>query len=342
MTIDLNTTAQQYATRYPPKARWNRVGLFLLHTTETPSRSRHGSTLLGWPGYDGGAKAPNTTLLPDLQAKVLRARQHFPANSSARALRNGAAPGETNAVPCGVHQVELVGTCSRQVSRDWQRRGLVPDVDFVEWWRPPGWVLDDLAAYWVDLHRRWGVPLQLGSALWPAYPSSPEMDRAARMTRRQFERARGLVGHLHAPENEHLDPGAFPAGDLLRRALALAGQTPTTAPAQEDDMPTPDDLLNAPLHLGDGAKATLARLGGQKAQGDITVRDALIRSTVSSWSAEVTARQALAAVAALAAVVQAQASHGGADGAALVAAAKEGARQALDGVTLTVDATPGD
>lgn len=235
-----NRTAQWYADRYPPKAFWDEVLKELIHTTETPSRSRHGSKLYAWPGYDGGAKAPNRTVLPDLQGGRLLLRWHFPGNSSARALRNGAEPGETNAVPGGVIQTELVGTCSPQVSRDWQRRGLVPDVDYVEWWRPPSWCLDGLAQLWVADHHRWGVPLELGSTLWPAYPSSPALDRAARMDRREFERARGLLGHLHVGDgNEHLDPGAFPARDLLRRALALEAQHHN--PQLEDDV-TPEDI----------------------------------------------------------------------------------------------------
>lgn len=330
--IERNRTAQWFADDYPPKASWDRLRKLLAHTTETPSRSRHRSRLLAWPPYDAGAKAPNSTFMPDLQERRILVREHFPANAASRALRNGSEPGETNAVPGGVHQVELVGTCSREVSRKWQARGLVPDVDFVEWWRPPGWVLDGLAAYWLDLHRRWGVPLKLGSALWPAYPSSPELDRAARMSRREFERAEGLVGHLHAPENEHLDPGAFPAGDLLRRALALASGTPTTT--SEDDMPTPRDLWAAKVKLEKGALAVWRRIGGN---GDSPPAEELLKvAFAQSVDAARLSRAALAEIAALRVEVATAAKGGPVDLAAVQEAARKGVADAMDGVEATV------
>lgn len=333
MTIERNRTAQWFADDYEPKARWDRLRKLLLHTTETPSRSRHGSKLWAWPGYSAGSSAPNATLLPDLQGRRLLVREHFPANAAARALRNGSEPGETNAVPGGVHQVELVGTCAPSVSRDWQRRCLVPGVDFVEWWRPPAWCLDALAAYWLDLHRRYGIPLKLGSALWPAYPSSPAMDRAARMGRREFERAEGLVGHLHAPENEHLDPGAFPAGDLLRRALALASGTPTTP--SEDDMPTPRDLWAAKVSpLGGGALAIWRRIGGKDATPP--AEELLKVAFAQSVDAARLSRAALAEIAALRVEVATAAKGGPVDLAAVQEAARRGVADAMDGVEATV------
>lgn len=323
MTIDVNHTAQWFAGRYPPKASWDQLRKWLTHTTETPSRSRHWSKLFAWPGYDAGAKAPNATLLPDLQARVLYVRQHFPENASSRALRNGSAPGETNAVSGGVHQTELVGTCSRQVSQDWQRRGLVPDVDYVEWWRPPGWVMDALAEYWVGLHRRWGVPLELGSALWPAYPSSPEMDRAARMNRRQFEKARGLLGHLHAPENEHLDPGALPAGDLLRRALAIAGG-PTPTPQQEDDMPLTDQDVQ---RIAEAVWSRLLPSGLEAPKTYAQPASTLLAvAAADARTGKTTAAQTVAAVGALAGQVSA---GGGLSPESAQAAAEAGAEAAL-------------
>lgn len=247
--INRNATAQNFAARYPPKARWTTLRLLVAHMTETS----------GWPGYDGGAKAPNRTLRPDFARKALDVREHFPANAASRALRNEAGGGETNAAPGGVHQWEIVGTCSRETSRKWQRQGLRPGVDYLEAWNVPGWLLDAFASEWVDLHRRYGLPLELGSTDWPAYPSSPEADRRARMSRAEFERARGLIGHLHVPENTHLDPGDFPAQDLLRRALALAGGRPAPAPNPQED----DVELTDPVPLGPGNRIRLGRVLGR-------------------------------------------------------------------------------
>lgn len=329
-----NRTAQWYADDYPPKARWDTVRKWLAHSTETPSRSRHGSKLWAWPGYNGGASAPNRTILPDLQGRRLLIRWHFPGNAAARALRNSGSGGETNAVPGGVLQTELVGTCAPAVSRDWQRRGLVPGVDFVEWWRPPGWVLDGLAQVWVADHEKWGVPLVLGSTLWPAYPSSPALDRRARMGRREFEQARGLVGHLHAPENEHLDPGAFPAADLLRRALALKGGT--TTPNTEDEMPLTDADVE---RIAAAVWAHGLRSGIQAGRFAQPAGDLMAWAAAHALGARRAAESDVTATSSLAAAIAA----GGADTAAVVEAAREGAAAALSEIRLTTATDgPGD
>jgi hypothetical protein len=80
-------------------ARMN-VNVGCLHTTEGTS----------WPGYDGGAVAPNLPAKPVMSGRHLQWRQHFRLNTSSSALVNNAGGVATNTL--NVVQVELVGTCN--------------------------------------------------------------------------------------------------------------------------------------------------------------------------------------------------------------------------------------
>lgn len=216
------------------------VNVACVHTTETT----------GWPGYGGGAMAPNVTGRPRIRGRRLDWRQHFRANTSSRALRNLTGGVETNTL--NVFQLELVGTCDESKRSRWgtQRAG----VDYIFWPDPPDWALRDVADLLRWLHADHDVPL-VAPSLWLAYgpdprrpgiaPASYGKESPARMTGAQWRRFTGVCGHQHVPENVHGDPGAFPIDRVL--ALAKGGDpaptpapTPTPAPAPQpgdDDMP---------------------------------------------------------------------------------------------------------
>lgn len=196
--------SQWFAERYPSLTA--RPSVVVLHTTE-------GRT---WDPYRDGAIAPTLTVMPMPMSRRLAWRQHFPANRAARALRATPA-GPTN--NRGAIQIEMVGTCSRTGPG-------------YHWPTAEDWALQGIADFLVWANAEWGIPLTAARG-WPAYPSSPELDRSTRMSMREWMSFRGVCGHLHVPGNTHLDPGDFPIESVLDMAR-------TKRNAQEDDMPLTD------------------------------------------------------------------------------------------------------
>lgn len=173
----------------------------LWHTTETSG---------GWPGYGvGGGSCPNLTYEPWKH----QWRQHLPLNGTARALAN-ATGYQTNRQ--GTVQVEL--SCTN----GWQASAVAAGKAV---WMFDDQAIKDLADFSRFMHDEWGVPLTT-SVAWPAYPTAP-----ARLSPAGFTAYRGHCGHMHAPYQDHGDPG----GLAVPRFLAIAqGSTP---PPTEDDMP---------------------------------------------------------------------------------------------------------
>lgn len=195
------------------------VNVVVLHTTE-------GRTL---PDYGGGASAPTLTAMPDFVAKKLRWYQHFDVDVSARALVNLKGGVETNTA--NVAQVELVGTCDPATHAKWTKAGSA----HIYWPEAPEWALFDLAQFLRWMHVQHGVPLS-GPSAWPAYPGSYGATKA-RMSYEQWNRFRGVCGHMHAPENTHGDPGSI----NFTRLIALAkGTNPTSE--EDTDMPTAKEI----------------------------------------------------------------------------------------------------
>jgi hypothetical protein len=203
---------------YPPADRtiqWiNDTGTFQSGVEKVVLHCTEGT---GWPGYNGGASAPHFTVMGDFDQKRLVWRQHFRMDRYSRSLRNPAGGVQTNID--GAITVEIIGTCNRKTS--WKEPHL-------HMWDLPEWALRGLADWVRWCHVEHGIPL-VAPGLWPAYPSSPTLDARARMSGAEWNAFRGVCGHLHVPENTHLDPGDFPIGDLLTLAgdtVALtAGQT---------------------------------------------------------------------------------------------------------------------
>ncbi|MGJ5895160.1 hypothetical protein ACSCBZ_24870 [Streptomyces niveiscabiei] len=199
------------------------VNVVVLHTTE-------GRTL---PDYGGGASAPTLTAVPDFTAGKLRWFQHFDVDVSARALVNLKGGVETNTN--NVAQVELVGTCDPATRAEWVKAGKRQNVNFIYWPEAPEWALFDLAQFLRWMHTQHGVPLT-GPASWPAYPGSYGAAKA-RMSYEQWNKFRGVCGHMHVPENTHGDPGSI----NFSRLIALAkGATPTSE--EDTDMATAKEI----------------------------------------------------------------------------------------------------
>jgi len=156
---------------------------------------------IGWPGYNGGGYAPHLTVGSDGEHLIWR--QHIDLEKNARALRNEPGGVQTNLDGC--IQVEVVGTCDRKSSV----RGHELDM-----WNLPEYAIKGLADFVMWCHEKYDIPLVIPKQ-WPKYPSSPELDKAARMSYAEWKKFSGICGHLHVPENTHLDPGDFQIHEIL-------------------------------------------------------------------------------------------------------------------------------
>lgn len=224
-----NTTIQWFADRFPG-SRFN-ANCGCLHTTEGTS----------WPGYEGGAVAPNATARPSFAKQRLHWRQHFPVDMSSRALRNQAGGVETNTL--NVFQIELVGTCDgddrgRTSTRTtWRRRGLVQDKDFIYWPEAPDWALAGLARMMAWLNVEHGIPLASPrQGRWKPYPASfgPGGNR---LSRTDWHQLHGWIGHQHVPENVHGDPGDLDFAHVLRLAERRLGPDKPRPPKPDGARP---------------------------------------------------------------------------------------------------------
>lgn len=181
---------QWFGSTYPGSVFPDGPRVLVLHSTETS----------GWPSYGGGATAPHLTCRADFTARKLVWRQHFRLDRSARALRNPPGGVETNRA--GAVQLEIVGTCDRANPRA------------LRMWELPQWVKADLGEFFSWCERHLGIPL-VYPAEWSRYPDA---DDSARMTGEEWLEFRGVLGHLHVPENTHQDPGDFPIAEIVNLA----------------------------------------------------------------------------------------------------------------------------
>lgn len=163
----------------------------LLHTTEGPSIEA------AVAAYKTTSAPPHVTVDLDQQRYV----QHVPLGRSAYALRNMRGGTQTNRDH--VIQVEMVGYA--RDTRTWpplklmrlasvleQLMDAVPDVDL----HFANFDYNDSAEYGL------GNPVEMTAGEWDAFS--------------------GILGHVHAPENTHWDPGALDTDALL--ALMTAGE----------------------------------------------------------------------------------------------------------------------
>lgn len=240
--------AQWFARAFPGSKLVVNCGV--IHTTETTD----------WPGYEGGAKAPNYTAKPENKRLVWRA--HFPDEMSSRALKNLGGGVETNTA--NAVQVELVGTCSPATRDNWKKKGLKQDQDFVFWPEAPEWALQGLAEFVADMNRRHGIKIQ-GPAKWQAYPASFGQGNPNRMTFAQWRKFYGWCGHQHVPENDHGDPGALPWARVEKLARDIVTPPPVPVTVSFEIIATMNAL---------GAHLAPGKLHPNMATGPVRIRSA--------------------------------------------------------------------
>jgi hypothetical protein len=148
---------------------------------------------------------------------------HLDLEVAARSLRNLAGGVETNRE--GVIQIEVVGFAAHPEDIDW-------------WWLGVNVV--------GPLCREMGIPIS-SSVPWVAYPASYGLTAPQRLSGAAWTFYRGILGHQHAPENLHGDPGRIPIAALLEAASG------DTAPPDSEDLFTMgqyEDIMAAINALG--------------------------------------------------------------------------------------------
>lgn len=229
-----NRTAQWFGEKYTSATFKPNCGV--LHTTEG----------FGWPGYGGGAKAPNYTANPNFATERLDWRAHFEDEESSRALENRTGGVETNTA--NAVQVELVGTCDPKNAKTWA--GKVAGKDYIYWPNAPQWALKSLAEFIADMNKRHGIKIQGPASGFVAYPESYGPG-GQRFTFAQWRNFYGWCGHQHVPENDHGDPGALPWGQIETYAKALLSGQPTpskpTTNTGGTDVATPNEIWGADI-----------------------------------------------------------------------------------------------
>lgn len=176
------------------EGRWK----LLVHTTESSTFTPRRGSYFGHSGYPHLTNERDGTMW-----------QHVDLDVAARALKNLRGGVQTNR--SRVIQVENVA-----YAKDGNNALAGPQID-------------NLQRLTLEMRDRNGmemVALPAGTIAGSARASAPQ-----RMSATQWRTFSGIVGHRHAPENDHWDPGAFDLSRLLPDSTA----TPTPPDVQEDD-----------------------------------------------------------------------------------------------------------
>lgn len=310
-----DTKTQWFETLFG-RGDFSRIEKILLHTTETT----------GWPGYSGGASAPTLTYHPRQRAW----RQHNYLDRSARALVDPTStPVRENRD--NVIQIEIIAYADEAKGRSVGGL-LVSQMTDAQ--------LQDLADFIKFVRSEWGGPPLVAAKFLP-YPQSYG-NSSVRMTSSQYDAFQGVLGHEHAPGNDHGDPGAL----NVNRIIQLA------SPVQEEDiMASIDDLRSVIRQELAGTPKAIWEypLTNRRTQVKYGAGSYVEGGAIWAQDASRDSAKALAEVAALRAAFDALAANPDLSIAEITEAAKAGAAAALDekitgaDVTLTVDpdAAPG-
>lgn len=171
----------------------------LIHTTEGVSVAAAENA------YRDGGYGPHVTFGPDPnRSKTATRHQHFPFTSRATTLSDD--PGGIRPNRSGpVYQVEVVGFCDpAKKSSPW----------YIHNW--PDWYRDQLAELMWDWEHNLHIPRR-SIVTWRAYPGSYGRGASQRLSGAAFANYSGWLGHEHAPENSHGDPGDLNVADLFAR-----------------------------------------------------------------------------------------------------------------------------
>jgi hypothetical protein len=147
---------------------------------------------------------------PTLTVDCVKRRvvEHLPLNTSARALRNDPGGADETNRDGAIHvQIELVGFAERP-----ETIGGAADLE---------WLGREVIG---PIARLTGVPLR-STVDWVAYPASYGKRAAQRLTPAQWDAYSGVLGHQHAPDNDHGDPGAIDINRILQAARGAPSST---------------------------------------------------------------------------------------------------------------------
>ena len=214
-----------HTTQWYGKGNYTMPGIdkLLLHTTEGT----------GWPTYDGGLKAPTLTFNPGARA----VRQHFPLNGSARALRDPTStPVRENRD--NVVQVEIIGFAAKSAQWD-------------------AWTVNTIADLWVFLNAEWGTPLT-AIKLW--VPATPWGTDSQRLSSVAYDAFAGLLGHEHAPGNDHRDPGKPDIATIVERARGMATNPAPISPTNDGNRDARITYIYSHFVDSDGSPSIPTRL----------------------------------------------------------------------------------
>lgn len=250
----------------PPADRWvqgndsgtytTAVDKFLIHTTEG------GSIEGAISAYRANNSWPHLTVDCRFGRPYVRCG-HLDLNVPARALRNESGGVQTNRD--GVIQIEVVGTATRPGDIDW------------------AWFGENVLGPIAGLK---GIPLE-STVPWVPYPASYGVNAAQRLSPAGWTAYRGVLGHQHAPENSHGDPGAIP----IVTALAAAGGT-----TPEADMPLNDNDLKLIDGAIKGALNAYARRIAGVTDFEVALRGIYENSRTAARQASPSAEQIATAV----------------------------------------------
>lgn len=187
----------------------------LLHTTEGGSySSARGS-------YRNNRFAPSVTVGPDPdRPQTVKAWEHVPLDSRSTTLADKG--GSVRENRDYVVQVEIVGYCDKAYA---QKHG--PMWLYVHNW--PDWYKAGVARILNQILDLVPIP-RISTVTWRDYPQSAWKDSPIRLTSAAYDAYRGILGHQHASDNNHGDPGdlsVFVRDFLLKKP---------TQPPEDDDM----------------------------------------------------------------------------------------------------------
>jgi len=193
----------------------------VLHTTEGPSI---GSAV---NAFTANNSWPHVTVDPVRRRRV----QHVPLDAPARALRNTAAPGETNREPVTI-QVEIVATAHNPSTAPQGQTSVLS--------------LSDEDLDWLGTHvvkplcEAAGVPIRTAVTFYgeDAGFTLASLTAKQRLSRSVWDASSGIFGHQHVPENTHWDPGPL---DVAR--IIAAAQTQPPKPTEDDMTPEESKML---------------------------------------------------------------------------------------------------
>lgn len=150
--------------------------------------------------------------------------QHNSIFVAARALRNadgGWSPNRSRVV-----QLEIVGTADRNNAGSWGNQ-------YVENFPTP--YLDGIARWMAFINAELGAPNRC-TVTFKTYPESYGTNNGVRLSQSGFDNYSGWLGHMHAAENTHGDPGLIAIDYLISQAEpAPPIPPPTPIPDEEDD-----------------------------------------------------------------------------------------------------------